>query len=333
MSRARTDRPARGTACDRSFPPTESRIQAAPAASDATLALSTRSRTSADSAPLTARLAISAGPRFFNSSWSSLAKPRPDSSPVPRASESPSTRRRWPPGRGVGIRAPPGAGGAAPSGWPASPRSARTNPPRRAGSRRLPRRPAAARARNGRRLRPPSPASYAGRPRSSAPLPLVRDSAPWATRFSPPSTSRRSSASGSRSRTCRSRSGPARSSDSSAPTAPARRRRSGCSWGSPDPTGAACASAASTLDRDFHRAMAHVGCIVESPDLYPYLTGRENLLHFARMLPDGAAERIPGLADLVALERAARREGLDLLARHAPAARDRPGAARRSRPC
>jgi ABC-2 type transport system ATP-binding protein len=55
------------------------------------------------------------------------------------------------------------------------------------------------------------------------------------------------------------------------------------------------------LARDFTRAMAHVGCIVESPDLYPYLTGRENLLHFARMLPDGAAARIADLARLVAL--------------------------------
>jgi ABC-2 type transport system ATP-binding protein len=56
------------------------------------------------------------------------------------------------------------------------------------------------------------------------------------------------------------------------------------------------------LARDYSRAMAHVGCIVESPDLYPYLTGRENLLHFARMLQDGAAERIGQLARLVALE-------------------------------
>ena len=47
--------------------------------------------------------------------------------------------------------------------------------------------------------------------------------------------------------------------------------------------------------------MAHVGCIVESPDLYRYLTGRENLVHFARMLPEGAAQRIEELADLVAL--------------------------------
>lgn len=56
------------------------------------------------------------------------------------------------------------------------------------------------------------------------------------------------------------------------------------------------------LARDFARAMAHVGCIVESPDLYPYLTGRENLGHFAHMLPDRAESRIPELARLVALE-------------------------------
>ena len=54
--------------------------------------------------------------------------------------------------------------------------------------------------------------------------------------------------------------------------------------------------------RDFAKAMSRVGCIVESTDLYPYLTGRENLLHFARMLPDGAQRRIPELARLVSLE-------------------------------
>ena len=56
------------------------------------------------------------------------------------------------------------------------------------------------------------------------------------------------------------------------------------------------------LARDFAHAMAHVGSIVESPDLYGYLTGRENLLHFARMLPGRAQDRIPELARLVALE-------------------------------
>jgi ABC-2 type transport system ATP-binding protein len=56
------------------------------------------------------------------------------------------------------------------------------------------------------------------------------------------------------------------------------------------------------LEHDFENAMARVGCIVESPDLYEYLTGRENLLHFARMLPDDAARRIAELAALVNLE-------------------------------
>jgi ABC-2 type transport system ATP-binding protein len=56
------------------------------------------------------------------------------------------------------------------------------------------------------------------------------------------------------------------------------------------------------IERDFARAMSRVGCIVESTDLYPYLTGRENLLHFARMLPDGGESRIAELSALVALE-------------------------------
>ena len=55
------------------------------------------------------------------------------------------------------------------------------------------------------------------------------------------------------------------------------------------------------LATHFEEALSHVGCIVESPDLYRYLTGRENLLHFARMLGAGAAGRIEELAALVSL--------------------------------
>jgi ABC-2 type transport system ATP-binding protein len=55
------------------------------------------------------------------------------------------------------------------------------------------------------------------------------------------------------------------------------------------------------LAHHFTRAMAHVGAIVEAPDLYRYLTGRENLEHFARMLPSGASGRIEELAGMVAL--------------------------------
>ncbi len=56
------------------------------------------------------------------------------------------------------------------------------------------------------------------------------------------------------------------------------------------------------LQKDYARAMERVGCIVEAPDLYRYLTGRENLEQFARMLPNGARERIGELARLVNLE-------------------------------
>jgi ABC-2 type transport system ATP-binding protein len=54
------------------------------------------------------------------------------------------------------------------------------------------------------------------------------------------------------------------------------------------------------LRRDFERALRCVGCIVENPDLYRFMTGRENLEHFARMLGVGAAE-IQRVADLVSL--------------------------------
>jgi len=54
--------------------------------------------------------------------------------------------------------------------------------------------------------------------------------------------------------------------------------------------------------REFESAMRHVGAIVESPDLYPELSGRENLEIFARMIDATAAGRIGDLARLVALE-------------------------------
>lgn len=48
-------------------------------------------------------------------------------------------------------------------------------------------------------------------------------------------------------------------------------------------------------------AMRSVGCIVENPDLYPYLTGHENLLQLARMQGAHAVERIDRVAHLVHL--------------------------------
>jgi len=53
------------------------------------------------------------------------------------------------------------------------------------------------------------------------------------------------------------------------------------------------------VQREFEAAMRRVGCIVETPDLYRFLTGRENLEHFGRMVGDGACGRIAELAGLV----------------------------------
>ncbi len=51
---------------------------------------------------------------------------------------------------------------------------------------------------------------------------------------------------------------------------------------------------------DFEAAMRCLGCIVETPDLYRFMTGRENLEHFARMLGVKNGE-IARVAELVAL--------------------------------
>ena len=54
------------------------------------------------------------------------------------------------------------------------------------------------------------------------------------------------------------------------------------------------------LRRDFERALRCIGCIVENPDLYRFMTGRENLEHFARMLraPREEIERVAALVSL-----------------------------------
>jgi ABC-2 type transport system ATP-binding protein len=54
------------------------------------------------------------------------------------------------------------------------------------------------------------------------------------------------------------------------------------------------------LRRDFEKAMRCIGCIVENPDLYRFMTGRENLEHFARMLgvPLAEIERVASLVNL-----------------------------------
>ena len=56
------------------------------------------------------------------------------------------------------------------------------------------------------------------------------------------------------------------------------------------------------LQKQFTKAIQHIGCIVENPELYPYLSGWENLEHFARMVPGIAAHRIQEVVEPVGLQ-------------------------------
>ncbi|WP_442955780.1 ABC transporter ATP-binding protein [Paenibacillus sp. y28] len=56
------------------------------------------------------------------------------------------------------------------------------------------------------------------------------------------------------------------------------------------------------VHREHNEALRHVGCIVENPELYSYLTGWENLEHFARMLPDVGQQRIRKVAEIVGMD-------------------------------
>ena len=71
------------------------------------------------------------------------------------------------------------------------------------------------------------------------------------------------------------------------------------------------------------RALEGVAGFVEAPAFYPYLNGRRNLELLAAFDGDGAAGRIDEALDTVELSAAGEGPGRRLLARHAPAARDR----------
>lgn len=55
------------------------------------------------------------------------------------------------------------------------------------------------------------------------------------------------------------------------------------------------------VNRDPERALRHVGCIVENPEMYNFLTGWENLEHFARMVSGIGQERIQEVVEIVGL--------------------------------
>ncbi len=59
------------------------------------------------------------------------------------------------------------------------------------------------------------------------------------------------------------------------------------------------------IDRQFEKAIQSVGAIVENPEFYPYLTGYENLKHYANMHAGIGRERLEEVISRVGLEDAA----------------------------
>src|SRR3954453_20630546 len=55
------------------------------------------------------------------------------------------------------------------------------------------------------------------------------------------------------------------------------------------------------IKTEFEQAIRHVGAIVESPEMYKYLSGYQNLIHYARMVPGVTKERIDEVVALVKL--------------------------------
>ncbi|UVI31631.1 ABC transporter ATP-binding protein [Paenibacillus spongiae] len=56
-----------------------------------------------------------------------------------------------------------------------------------------------------------------------------------------------------------------------------------------------------SIRTDYEKAIRHVGAIVENPEMYKYLTGYQNLLHYSRMVPGITTQRIDEVVELVGL--------------------------------
>lgn len=58
-----------------------------------------------------------------------------------------------------------------------------------------------------------------------------------------------------------------------------------------------------SLKKDFEKAIMHVGGIVENPEMYKFLTGYQNLLHYARMMKGITKDRINEVIQIVGLDK------------------------------
>lgn len=57
-----------------------------------------------------------------------------------------------------------------------------------------------------------------------------------------------------------------------------------------------------SIKANFEQAIRHVGAIVENPEMYKYLTGWQNLIHFARMIPGITEHRVKEVVNMVGLD-------------------------------
>lgn len=57
-----------------------------------------------------------------------------------------------------------------------------------------------------------------------------------------------------------------------------------------------------SIKQNFEQAIRHVGAIVENPEMYKYLSGWQNLIHFARMIPGVTDHRVKEIVHMVGLE-------------------------------
>jgi len=58
-----------------------------------------------------------------------------------------------------------------------------------------------------------------------------------------------------------------------------------------------------SIKSDYKRAVREVGAIVENPEMYTFMTGLQNLQHYARMIPNVTNERIDEVIKLIGLEK------------------------------
>ncbi|OXM13730.1 ABC transporter ATP-binding protein [Paenibacillus herberti] len=59
----------------------------------------------------------------------------------------------------------------------------------------------------------------------------------------------------------------------------------------------------SSIRTDFEKAIRQVGAIVENPEMYKYLSGYRNLMHYARMVPGISRNRIDEVIRLTGLDK------------------------------